>query len=98
MALIGYAVQQIAENRDYDIDYTDALSPSSDTVASVVASVSPTTSPPLQVTGVVFGTLFSKTWVTAGVDKTVYCVTVVTTSTAGRIIEDEFEIEIEETC
>lgn len=98
MALVGYALQQNSENKDYDIDYTDLVTPSGDTVTGVVATLSPVTDPVLQVTGVVADSKTAKIWVTGGKANTVYCVTVVTTTNDGRIAEDEFEIEIEEVC
>lgn len=91
--ILGTVVQQPADNIDYDIDCTSLFNGDSDTLSGVVVSVEPAG---LTVTAAVADPNTAKVWIGGGTDKVRYIVTVVVTTTGGRIKEDEIEVEIEE--
>lgn len=94
--IIGVLLQQPADYLDYDIDCTTLFNEESDAIAvsgGVVASVSPVG---LTVLGVKEDDTTAKVWIGNGVNGVTYIVTVVVTTTAGRIKEDEFEVVVEE--
>ena len=92
--IIGSAVQQPADNIDYDIDCTTMFhDDGSDFLQTVVATVTP--SGPT-VTGVKKDNNTAKVWFQGGTDGTTYLVEVTMTSDQGRIKQDELEIVVEE--
>lgn len=89
MAFIANFVQQPADRLDYDIPYDVA---SGDSVLSTVATVSPAG---LTVTALVVGNKV-KLWVEGGTNGVSYKVTVTTTTTLGRIKQDELKFKIKD--
>lgn len=96
MALIGTFIQQPNDYLDYDVEYSDADAPwlaTGDALQSAVASVTPsglTVNNPI-----VIGTKV-KLWITGGTSGTTYKVTLKTTTTAGRVKEDELRFRIKD--
>lgn len=92
MAIVGDFEQQPADELDYDIDYDDWIH-DADTVVSATASASPAD---LTITGPLVSGNTVKIWVSGGVDGTRYKVTVTTTTSYGRIKQDEIRIKIKD--
>jgi hypothetical protein len=91
MAVIGSFTQQPADRLDYDVDYSDWLQ-AGDSVLSTVVTVAPTG---LDVTGLLIGKKV-KVWVSSGADLTKYKVTITTTTTLGRVKQDELKVSIKD--
>ena len=92
MAIIASYVQQPSDRLDYEVDYTDWLPPG-DSLLSTAVTAAPAglvVDPPLVVGERV------KLWVSSGVAATKYKVTVTTTTTLGRIKQDELVFSIKE--
>lgn len=92
MAMLEKFIKQPADNLDYDIEYADWID-DGDSLASAVVVVSPTgltvQSP------VLVGTKF-KLWVSGGTAGVSYKVTVTSTTTLGRIKQDEILIRVKD--
>lgn len=93
MALLGTIPKQPREIIDFDISYASFLVGRTDSLASIVT----------EVTGVGLGVLYSaisgtsvKVVLTGGTDGQSYKVTVITTTTAGLVLEDEVTVLVEE--
>lgn len=93
MALLGTITKQPREIIDFDISYASFLVGRTDSLASIVT----------EVTGVGLGVLYStisgssvKAVLTGGTDGQSYKVTVITTTTAGLVLEDEITVLVEE--
>lgn len=93
MALLGTITKQPREIIDFDISYSSFLVGRTDSLASIVTEVS----------GVGLGVLYSgisgtsvKAVLTGGTDGQSYKVTVITTTTAGLVLEDEVTVLVEE--
>lgn len=93
MALLGSFTKQPREVLDFDVNYATVLAGRTDTISGVVLEVAPAglTLAPAVLTGNV-----SKQKVSAGTDGIVYKVTVIATSTAGLVYEDEVTVLVEE--
>lgn len=89
MAVIASYTQQPADRLDYDIPYEVS---SDDSVLSAVVAVSPVG---LTVNEVVSGNTV-KLWVEGGTTGTTYKVTVTTTTSLGRIKQDELKFKIKD--
>ena len=92
--IIGAVIQQPNEFLDYDIDYTTLVTAPGDSLSTVVASVTPAG---LTVSGLVKDSSTGKLWASNGTDGVLYTVTILATTTQGRIKEDEINVCIEET-
>ena len=93
MALLSAFTKQPREILDFDIDYTTVLAGRSDTISSKVVEVDP-----IGLT-IVSSTLNSnkvKVIVSLGITGSVYKVTVLATTTAGLVYEDEVNVLVEE--
>ena len=96
--ILGVIVQQPTEFLDYDLEFNEWFEGVDDNVVSSVTNVVQTTG-----TG---GTLSAnplkaaddimKIWISGGADGEVYTVEVTTTTAAGRIKQDELEVQIRE--
>jgi len=89
---VGQLGQQPAERFSYTIDYSLALT-EGDNLQSVVAVVVPTG---LTVDNVGVYDPRVKFWVSGGVDGQVYKITFTTTTSDGRIFQDEVTAKIKE--
>lgn len=92
MAILNTFTKQPSDVLDYDVDYTDFLSPG-DSLASATATVSPAglvVHTPLVVGNII------KLWVEGGVDGTKYKVTVNTVTALSRTKEDELVFRIKD--
>lgn len=96
MALLATYTQQPADVLDYDIDYNADESPwllTGDALASAVATVTPvglTVATPLVVGSKI------KLWISGGTTGTTYKVTLTTTTTLGRVKQDELKFKIKD--
>jgi hypothetical protein len=94
MSLLGSVTKQPIEVIDYDVDYTDWLTPG-DGIASVDVQISPTgltmPKPPNVSSPVV------KVWTSGGVNGTTYKVTVTAITDDDRTKQDEFKVRVKET-
>lgn len=90
--------KQPAEYKDYDIDYSQWLTPADDVIASVTTTVTSATetSPTLIVDLVQNSVYVSKLWIEGGTVGTKYKVTVLMTTDAGRIDESELIFNIKD--
>ena len=94
MSVLGAAVQQPNEVLDYDIDYTEFFDGEADVIASVATVVEP--SGTLNANGSVASDTVVKLWLQGGADGDEYFVTIRTTTSAGRVKEDELRVRIRE--
>lgn len=94
MALVGSLTKQPREQIDFQLDYNTALGTRADTIASVSTEVAPTGA--LVVDYAQTAGLVVNVKVSGGTTGTQYKVTVLTTSTAGMVYEDEVNIQVEE--
>lgn len=90
--------KQPAEYKDYDIDYSEFLTPSDDTVSVVTTAVTSVTeaAPTLQVNLVQTTVYVAKLWVLGGTVGVKYKITVRMTSLGGRIDESELIFNIKD--
>lgn len=89
MAVIASYIQQPAERLDYDVPYDVA---SADSVLSAVVAVE---SSGLTVDSIVLGNTV-KLWVEGGTNGVSYKVTITTTTTLGRVKQDELKFRIKD--
>lgn len=97
MTILAKHIKDPGETLDYDISYPSSELPLDDAINSVQASVMCITDPTdtALVKGVVsFTARRTKTWLGAGTDQQDYLVTVVATSTGGRVLIDHFIIKV----
>lgn len=94
MALLGSFTKQPREVLDCDFDYAAVLAGRSDTIIGKTAEVSPSGALSVNA-GTIFGNKI-KYVVTGGANGVTYKMTVLATSTAGLIYEDEINILVEE--
>jgi hypothetical protein len=98
MAILGIITKQPREILDFDVDYTDVLANrSGDQVSSVVTEVSPSGALTVSGTTVFPSTNKVKVFINAGTDGVTYKVTVMTTTTAGLMYEDEVTVVVGDT-
>lgn len=92
MSILGSFVKQPAEYIDYDIDYSKWLE-ASETISSqtTTATAGITVSSSINGSGKI-----TKTWVSGGLNGSTYKVTVMVTTSIGRIKESEFYIRSKE--
>lgn len=97
MILAAYE-KQPAEYKDYDIDYSQWLTPADDVIESVTATVTSTTEEaPTLVVDTVQNTVYvAKLWVYGGTADVKYKITVQMTSAGGRIDESELIFKIKD--
>lgn len=93
MANFGTYLKQPAETLDYDLDYTEWLTPG-DTVVSAEVVVAPASD--LAVDAVFLNTTIVKLWLSGGVSGTTYKLTITTTTDEGRIKQDEFKLKVKD--
>jgi len=93
MAILGTITKQPREKVDFDISYATVLANRSDTMVSGIVEVVPAG---LTLSPVTFAGDTAKVTVSAGTDATTYKVTVLATTTAGLIYEDEVTVIVEE--
>jgi hypothetical protein len=93
MALLDTITKQPREVLDFDISYTAVLAGRSDTLSTVSTEVSPPglTVVSSQISGDKVKVVFS-----GGTNSSIYEVTVLTTTTAGMVYEDEVNIMVAE--
>ena len=89
--ILGAIIQQPAERKDYDLDFTNWFGNSGDTLVSTEVTSSPAG---LNVTAVIASPTRVKLWISEGVDGTEYSVEVTSTTAAGRIKQDELAVRI----
>ena len=92
MAILASFIKQPYDRLDYDIDYSRWLS-EGDEIQTVSASAEPST---LLIDGVVNNITWVKVWLSEGVNRTRYKVTVNVVTTDGREKQDEFTIAIKD--
>ncbi len=92
MAVLGSFTKQPADRLDYDIDYSDWLTPG-DSLESFTVTVSASS---LVVDSTFNNNPRLKIWLSGGVDKQRYKVTVNVTTADGRIKQDEFMVIIKD--
>lgn len=91
MAILGTINKQSREILDFDIDYATVLLGRSDTISTATSEVSPAG---LTLVSTSLNNNLAKVTVSAGTDAILYKVTVLATSTAGLIYEDEVNVLI----
>jgi hypothetical protein len=89
MAILGTINKQSREILDFDIDYTTVLAGRSDTISSQTSEVLPVGLTLVSTTRV--GNVVKVT-IGSGTDTILYKVTVLATTTAGLIYEDEVNV------
>ena len=90
MAILENFSKQSAETQDYDIDFTEYLYPFSDKPLSFTATADVgITLAVYSITGNVV-----KVWLSGGTDQTDYKVTVILTTTGGRVKQADIVIRI----
>lgn len=96
MAILNTFIKQPADTLDYDIDYEEFLT-DGDSMSSATATVSRTSGTGTLAVQAVFtlGTRV-KVWLSGGDDRDVFKVTVTTTTTLGRVKQDELVFKIRE--
>lgn len=90
--------KQPAEYKDYDIDYSQWLTPADDVIDAVTATVTSETeaSPTLEVNLIQNTVYVSKLWVAGGTVGVKYKITVLMTTDDGRIDESELIFNIKD--
>lgn len=94
--MLGTFTKQPAEIIDYDVDYTDWLDGTADSVLSAtvtIVSSLPADATPLTDLSTYINTQRVKMWMSGGTNGATYKITVKATTTNGRIKEDEFKIK-----
>jgi len=89
--LLGVIIQQPSDTLDYDLDFSKWIGTSGDTVVSTVATSSPVG---LSVSAVVASPTRVKVWISGGADGDEYSVEITSTTTGGRIKQDELAVRI----
>ena len=95
MAVLGIINKQPREKIDFDISYATVLAGRSDTIASTTVEVTPA-GLTVPASAVLTGNV-AKVVISAGTNAVTYTVTVLATTTAGLIYEDELHLIVEET-
>ena len=90
---LGIFHKQPVEILDYDLDYSEWLTPG-DSVESAVVVVEPTG---LTVESVFTNESKVKVWVSAGTSGMAYKLTVTMTTADGRVKQDEFKVKVKDT-
>jgi hypothetical protein len=90
MSILGTFIKQASERESYSIDYTDDLE-GDDFIASAVTTVS---APALLVDSTLCIDTIVKVWIEGGVVGTKYEIQIVTTTNAGRILQDSFYVKL----
>jgi hypothetical protein len=85
--------KQPADDLDYDVDFSAWL-PDGDTILSATAVLDVTGE--LAVAAVQVSSPIVKVWLTGGVDKASYKVTVAASTAGGRVKETEFKIRVKD--
>jgi len=93
--LLGVKIKQPDEVLDYDFIYDDWFGNSPDSIASVVAELVPGDGSMTAVAATPEATRL-KVWLTGGTDGDIYKLEVTITTAAGRIKQDELEIQVQE--
>lgn len=90
--------KQPAEVKDYNIDYSEWLSPVVDTVASATAIVTSVTeaAPTLEIDSIMESSTTVKLWISGGTAGVSYKVTVQMTTTGGRLDESELVFKVKD--
>ena len=91
MAILGTINKQSREVLDFDIDYATVLVGRTDTISTATSEVSPTG---LTLVGTSLAANKVKVTFSAGTNSVLYKVTVLATSTANLIYEDEVSVLI----
>ena len=94
MALLSSFTKQPREILDFDIDYSTVLAGRTDTIVTKVVEVAPTGQLTI-VSSNIIGNII-KVIVSSGNTGITYKVTVLATSTAGLVYEDEVNVLVEE--
>lgn len=92
MSLLGIFDKQPDERESYSITYEDDLT-DGDNVESAVITSSPAG---LTISAPAIADPRVRFWISGGVDKTSYKVTVKTTTADGRVLEDEVKIKVKD--
>lgn len=88
--------KQPADVLDYDVTYADWMA-TADYIAATATAVSPTgTIGDLNIDAVTVNEPIVKIWVSAGRSGMTYKVTLTTTTTSGRVRQDEFKVRVKE--
>lgn len=95
MAILDTIIKQPREILDFDIDYTTVLAGRTDTIISKVVEVDPPGELTLVSSDIITGNKI-KVVFSLGLDTSAYKVTVLATSSAGLVYEDEVTILVEE--
>ena len=95
---LGNFTKQPVEIIDYDIDYSEWLSPVVDTVASTTAIVTSATeaAPMLEIDSIMESSTTVKLWVSGGTGGVSYKVTVQMTTAGGRLDESELVFKVKD--
>lgn len=88
--------KQPAELKDYDINYSEWLSPVSDTLTNVVATITSDDeeTPTLTCNAVFTSPTTAKFWVAGGTDGVKYKLTATATTLGGRIDQSELVFKV----
>ena len=92
-ASLSFFIKQPSDVKDYDVEYQDWLA-ERDTVLDAEVVLSPGTSVTLDTFYVVHPRV--NVWLSGGVHGETCKVTVTTTTSAGRVRQDEFRVKIKE--
>lgn len=97
MILASYE-KQPSEVKDYDIDYTEWLTPAQDTIDDITAVVTSDTeaTPTLIVDSIQNTLLVGKVWLSGGTANTKYKLTVQMTTVGGRVDESELIFSVKD--
>lgn len=90
MTVLATYNKQPGEKESYSIDYSDDLE-EDDFISLAVTTVS---DPALLIDATVCTSTIVKMWIEGGVDGVKYKVTVMATTNAGRILQDEYYIKV----
>jgi hypothetical protein len=90
--ILGTFNKQPAEVMDYDIDFTKWMVEGD----SIVAALATVDNPGLTITQTLITTPVVKVWVSGGTTSNTYKITVIATSTGGRVKEVEFKLKVKE--
>lgn len=90
--------KQPAELKDYDINYAEWLSPVSDTLVNVVATITSDTEavPTLTCNAVFLSPTSAKFWVAGGTSGVKYKLTATATTNGGRIDQSELVFSVKD--
>lgn len=95
MSLLGSYVKQPAEVESYTISYEEDLD-DSDVVETSVVSITPVTDPPLEADSLGVDDPRVRVLISGGVNGTTYKVTLTTTTSSGRVLQDEFKLRVKD--